>query len=333
MKILVVRVGKIGDMVMCTPALSAILKNYPNAEITLLTGKEGKALFNNFDKRLSNFIIYDRKALFQSKIRKEIKKQIAISDFDYIYCFETKSSFFDLFNLSLDKVFGVKEDKTVIPYPQKLLDTVSKGVGKDIGFFPLYLPVEDKVLEEINIYLENFDITKNTFLVALHPSCSGISNWLKKRKFQYRIWPSSNWANLAKKMKEYAVDKKMDLKIVTNLLPEELSLGESIEKESKGCLKVISSGASLKQYVAYLKRVNLFITPDTGPMHMAAAVKTPMVALFAHKNPNDCGPFGNPELFRVLRAEDTDHPEIGISALDVETVYAACLKQMKTFSR
>ena len=43
-KILIIRVGRAGDMVMCTPALSALLDHYPDAEFTFLTSAEGKQM-------------------------------------------------------------------------------------------------------------------------------------------------------------------------------------------------------------------------------------------------------------------------------------------------
>ncbi len=48
MNILAVRVGRVGDTVMMTPALTALIKYYPDAEITLLVSPVGKLLLNDF---------------------------------------------------------------------------------------------------------------------------------------------------------------------------------------------------------------------------------------------------------------------------------------------
>jgi len=49
-KILIVRVGRVGDMVMITAALKAILDEYPQAEIHVLTGADGKRVLSNIDR-------------------------------------------------------------------------------------------------------------------------------------------------------------------------------------------------------------------------------------------------------------------------------------------
>jgi ADP-heptose:LPS heptosyltransferase len=58
-------------------------------------------------------------------------------------------------------------------------------------------------------------------------------------------------------------------------------------------------------------------------MHVAAAVGTPVVALFSGWDPADCGPYAPPERVRVLRAEDTPHPERGLAAISADAVFAA----------
>ena len=57
-KILVIRVGRAGDMIMITPALLAILDNYPDHEIHLLTSADGKRILNGFNEKITNVYIY-----------------------------------------------------------------------------------------------------------------------------------------------------------------------------------------------------------------------------------------------------------------------------------
>jgi hypothetical protein len=60
-------------------------------------------------------------------------------------------------------------------------------------------------------------------------------------------------------------------------------------------------------------------------MHIAAAVGTPLVALFSHMSPRDCGPYVPAGNYTALRAEDTGHPELGLAAISPESVFSACL--------
>jgi ADP-heptose:LPS heptosyltransferase len=109
-----------------------------------------------------------------------------------------------------------------------------------------------------------------------------------------------------------------------DVLPEERRLVEAIEKESGGTVRLISAPPDFERYKAVLERMALLVTPDTGPMHIAAAIGTPLVALFSRKSPEDCGPFMPADKYRVLRAEDAPHPEFGLTAITPESVFDAC---------
>ena len=77
-----------------------------------------------------------------------------------------------------------------------------------------------------------------------------------------------------------------------------------------------------------IQRADVLLTPDSGPMHMASALGTKVVAFFSMKDPGDCGPYMEPSKFTILRSENTEHPEKGIAAIDVQTVYDACKKML-----
>ena len=72
------------------------------------------------------------------------------------------------------------------------------------------------------------------------------------------------------------------------------------------------------------------VTPDSGPMHIASAVGTRIVAFFSMKDPADCGPYMDPSLFTILRSDDPIH---GISTISVDTVYNAIMAQLECGTR
>ena len=63
MKILVIRIGRAGDMVMMTPALTALIDKYPAADITVLTSPDGRRVLKDFHPQIKNIWILDRKKL------------------------------------------------------------------------------------------------------------------------------------------------------------------------------------------------------------------------------------------------------------------------------
>ena len=317
-------------MVMCTPALSALLDHYPDADFTFFTSSEGKRILGNFSPRITNFWIYERGHPIRVLRHRRLNSKIIRAKFDLIYCFEKSERYFRLFKGSAAAVFGLSEAVEIKHYAQFLLDAVSRGVKKNVGFYPLYLPVEDSAIEQNKALLEGCRIHENTLLVALHPTFSGINKWRKIRKHgRHKIWPTSSYAQLADRLHRYARDNNLQLRVVMNLLPEEKKIGQSIVAQSREGIDIISPEPNFKRYAAFLKRVDLFISPDTGPMHVAAALNTRLVALFSGKDPNDCGPFGGNEKFRVLRAEDMNSDRSGLAAIDVDSVFRACREQLE----
>jgi len=72
MKILAVRVGRVGDTVMMTPALTALLQYYPDTDITLLVSPTGKALLKDFHHNIKDIWTWNRSGLIKPIIDKTI---------------------------------------------------------------------------------------------------------------------------------------------------------------------------------------------------------------------------------------------------------------------
>jgi ADP-heptose:LPS heptosyltransferase len=91
MRILVMRVGRIGDVVMVIPTLNALLEKYSTAEIHVLTSPHGQRVLNGFDNRIRDIITYDRKKLLQFFARRRLTRRISQLQFTHIYCLETNT--------------------------------------------------------------------------------------------------------------------------------------------------------------------------------------------------------------------------------------------------
>jgi ADP-heptose:LPS heptosyltransferase len=324
---LVVRVGRVGDMVMATPALSALLERRPEARFTLLTGADGKRVLGNFSPRIEEIWLFNRRALLPALHRSSVRKKIVRAGFDQIYCFESNPSYGALFKGSGAKVYGFEHAlETSRHYARKLLDIVSAGVGTRLGDYPLWLPVEEAAALENRRQLEARGVTDSTTLVAFHPTFSGINSRLKfSATGRHKFWPPENFAALAKRLRARASQDGTDLRVVMNLMPDEIGVGDKIAELSGGNAEVFCPAPNFKNYLAFLKRSDLLVSPDTGPMHLAAALDTKIVALFSGKDPADCGPFLSPSKFRLLRAEQTSTPEKGIASISTDAVFAECL--------
>ncbi len=115
-------------------------------------------------------------------------------------------------------------------------------------------------------------------------------------------WPPERYGEVARGL------QTMGLRSLVNLGPGEESLARVVEKASNGAATALS--CSVSELTAFTRRAQLFIGGDTGPMHLAAALRVPVVAIFGPTSPARNGPFGTRSI--VLRSplsSATDTPE------------------------
>ncbi len=130
-------------------------------------------------------------------------------------------------------------------------------------------------------------------------------------------WPAERYGQVAKEL------AKDGLRSLVNYGPGEEDLAAAVEAASEGTAQKIS--CSLSELIALTRRARLFIGGDTGPMHMAAALKIPVVAIFGPTNPARNGPFGAKAIVLRSPSSVTDHarrrePEQGLLLITVGEV-------------
>ena len=106
-------------------------------------------------------------------------------------------------------------------------------------------------------------------------------NWLPKR------WLPEYWAQLADKL-----ISDLKVKVIITGGSKDLELADSIRRQMRQKPIIAASKFNLKQSGALFNRLDLFITSDTGPLHIANAVGAKkIIALFGPTDPNITGPF------------------------------------------
>lgn len=324
MKILVVRIGRAGDMVMITPALKALTNKYPSAEITILTSSDGRRVLKDFHPQIKNIWILDRKKFFPFILRLKIKRDIQQMDFQHIFCFETKSSFTKLFQGSSAQMHVLQDIKnSEINFAERCLTMVDSTFTKNQ--YSVFLPVQNDARQHAQDVLKQAGIPETTFLIGIHPSYSGLGKKFgrNKKSLPHRNWPVSHWGELCKLIKNYAKQNGQNIHIIMDLMPEEKELGLEIIEASRHSVKLLTPKPDFERYKATLAHMDLLIVPNTGPMHIGAAVGTNIVSLFSIHNPKDCAPYTSESKLVVLRAEDCQRPELGLAAISAEDVFQA----------
>ncbi len=139
-------------------------------------------------------------------------------------------------------------------------------------------------------------------------------------------WPAERYGTIAK---ELAQD---GLRSLVNFGPGEEALATAVETASEGASRKIS--CTIAELISLMRRARLLIAGDTGPMHLAAALQVPVVAIFGPTNPMRNGPFETRSVVLRSASSLTDHsrhpePEQGLLEITAAEVAAAARKLLR----
>jgi heptosyltransferase I len=133
-------------------------------------------------------------------------------------------------------------------------------------------------------------------------------------------WPPERYGVVARKLSDAGCY------ILLNAGPGELTLAEAVQQASGGVTTIVE--ATLGRLIELTRRASLVIAGDTGPLHLACSLGKPVVGIFGPTDPERNGPFGCD--FRVLRHPESqrDHtrhskPEAGLLTISPDAVLSA----------
>ena len=153
-----------------------------------------------------------------------------------------------------------------------------------------WLPERPQIAADVNQkwFSENSKLkTQNSKLILLQPG----ARWLNKR------WPVQHFAELVR-----ALAKRFpDAHFAVLGGKDDAPLGEKIFQTAPEKILNLCGATTLPEMIEWVRRCDLLITNDTGPMHVAAALGKPLVALFGPTAPERTGPYD--QLQNVLRLD------------------------------
>jgi heptosyltransferase-1 len=141
-----------------------------------------------------------------------------------------------------------------------------------------------------------------------------------------KCWPASSYAEVAKAL----ADRGMA--VMVNYGPQEEGLAQEVRTASEEAARPVK--CSVSQLIALTRRASLFIGGDTGPMHLAAALGVPVVALFGPTRPDRNGPYATRSIV-LRRTESVDNsshvndPDAGLQSITPSEVIAAAGSLLK----
>lgn len=325
MKVLIVRIGRMGDIAMVLPAIRKIQADFPQASLYALTSEDGMRLLPLANIPKDHIQIYRSKLTSRISVTRAIKRWLVEQAFDKIFCFETKERYVSWLPQHAQIL---KNQANIQHYSERCLQLVSPA-PKTMIPQEAYLSMPSEHQSMLNNILREHQITDRTIVIGFHPTYSGYGKWNRKKDSFHRLWSADNFAQLALELTSYAKEKQIDLKIVMNLLPNEIQYGQELIKKSANTIESLSFPPGFTHYLAYLQRLNCLIVGNTGILHLAAALNIPLIALFSGLSPQDCGPFMAEQRYKVLRAEDMPNPQNGIQAITVAQVFQHTIKLLQ----
>lgn len=293
-KILVLELWGLGDIVLVTPALIALRQSYPEARIVLLAKKRAMEILQH-SSLVDEFITYDfpwtkfrgKYKFWQWDFRGLLKLINKLRKESFDLALDARGDFRNnLLSFLISSKRRIGYDWTRGGY--FLTDVVSLGyeglhrvdawlnllkylgTGTDSVAPRLYLSEnEDKWAED---FLADNAITPDDLVIGIHPG----------GRIKKRCWPLDRFDKVANYIKD-----KYNAKIIVFIEPDGYG-GALVMNEH-----FIRAKLSLRELISVFSKLTILVCNDSGPMHIATAVDTPVVAIFGPTNPVWFGPYGD----------------------------------------
>jgi heptosyltransferase I len=281
--ICILRLSAIGDVCNTIAAVQAIQTQWPSTHITWVTGKLEAKLLESIEG--IDVVVFDKKAGWRGYAA--LWKQLKGRNFDALlhmqYAFRASIATLGIratYKLGFDgeraQDFQQLFTNVKVPSPAKMhvldgLLAFSETLGCDIAqpTWTLHYSNEDKLWAE-------HQLSSARNLVIVPAASKG-----------YKNWTAQGYADVI----DHAIAKGWNIILAGSPAKIEVELGQAIESLTSQPMTNLIGESSLLQMLALIDLADLVIAPDTGPTHMANAMSTPVIGLYAHHNPKRTGPY------------------------------------------
>ena len=284
-RILVIKLGAVGDVILSIPSLRALREKFPDAWISVLVGRKSRKVIRNCPY-VNDTIVYEA-VPHQRKIVSLLKTARLLSkeDFDIVVDLQNNRASHLLGFLCGARIrAGHPNRKWSFFLNKKTADASSSSVSPLEHQFRVLrlIGVEafDKKLElwtqkeedgKVNEFLITQWVSPSQTLVGINPGSS--LRWPTKQ------WPVENFAKLCDEL------AKRNIRVVLTGSDEDTPLTERLLVQTRNKPINAVGKTSITELVALVRRCQVFISSDSAPMHVAASVNVPLVALFGPTDP------------------------------------------------
>ena len=279
-RILILRMGPLGETILTTPVIRALRARFPKAYIAYMVAPDREELVSanpNLDEVITYEISVPKlvygimKRAFQMAVVLQPTFRLVLhtllARIPFRVGFETNCCSGKLLHAAVP-------NNTAQHETSRYLDVV-RGIGVQPDSSEPEMFVNNAAQRWADEFLGNCGIDPNRPLIGLNPGTGSVS----------RRWQKERFAKIGD-----LLHQEHNAQILVTAGPREGALPHELAHQM-ACSPIILTGTTPMQLGAMIQRCRLFISNDTGPMHMSTAVKTPTIALFGSSNPSRWGPF------------------------------------------
>lgn len=306
--ILIIKPSAMGDIVHTLPALSSLRKSFPQAKITWLIRKQFSPLLDCVSG-VDDRILFDRKQLCRWWCSIEafnafrvFLRDIRQREFDLVFDFQGlfRTAFFAFqthsskrFGMSIAREFASLFYTHRIAPPGKsyhLVDyynaMVSAARGEVLSTEGEMIPPKEASLA-LRQQLGEMGIADKPYAVLVPGSAH-----------QSKCWPTERFSRLADK-----ITRELNFTVFAIGSASERPLAEDVVRGASVPVFNLAGQTTIPQLAALLGGAKLVVSNDTGPGHIAEAMRIPTVLIFGHTNPLRVGPYGRIDAVAAIDPE------------------------------
>jgi heptosyltransferase II len=285
-RILLARTDRLGDVVLTTPAIKAVRRAYPDAYIAVIVRPYAELvvkgnpyideviLYDKYGRHKSFWATmrfamdirkmgFDRAIIFHPTNRMHIVSYIA--NIPRRIGYDNKLGFLLTDKIKNTKHQGTKHEKD---YTLDML----KALGIEANESELYMPIDINSQQQAEDILAANGIKKSDKIIAIHPGASCAS----------KIWPAERFAKLADMLVQ---NHNIKIVVVGGDNKKDVFCAEAVRKFMQNQAVFLNGMLDIGQLAAVLKKASVFVSNDSGPVHVAAAVNTPVIDIFGRAQP------------------------------------------------
>lgn len=286
--VLIIKLRYIGDVLLATPTVCAIKAARPDVRVTMMVSRGTEDVLSG-NQDIDEIVVLDKGSLaaqwrlIAGLRRRRFDTVIDLTDGD-------RSAFLSWISGALVRIGFNDEHRwrgRCYTHVVQHAPGVQHRIDRDLETLkPMSIQVGSKdpqlwlTPEEENSadqLLDQLGVQRSQSIVILQPGA----------RYWFKAWPPERFARLADHL-----TSQYGCQVLIGGSDQDIDLAQQIRQMAEGRPIIMAGRTTIKQFAAIVKKSALFVGNDSGAMHVATAIGTPVVALFGPSNPAEWGPRG-----------------------------------------